>query len=584
MTGLKLRAALSLGISNQAGIIRNLQAATTTAVLLIPQAMAYALLAEVPPIHGLYASVLPLATYAIFGRSKQLSPGLNAMDSLLVGAALLGMHLQDDATRAATAALLALMVAGIQLVFGLLRAGIVVNFVSRPVISGFTSAAALTVALSQAPHLFGFSFTPQGRFDQQVVDVLRNLPELHLPTTLMAAFSIALLWSLKRLVPRAPAPLIVVVIGILLSAIFGFEELGVKIVGTIPAGLPSFVLPPLDKATVRELLPTAFTVAFVGYMTIISIGQTFAQRNRYRLNPTRELIALGASNLASGLTHGLPVSGSFSRSAVNAAAGASSPKAQFMTVAWVALTLIFLTPLLAPMPIVTLASVIVVAVIGLVDIPTVRRLLKVKRTDMWLLIITFAATLFIGIEHGIPIGVGASLLILLTRLTRPNWVVLGQLPGRRDYRNVKVHDEAITTPGVTVIRIDAQFYFGNVAYLQDVIRGIEESTHPPLRVLVLEASSLNQLDSSANDTLAEIISDLNSRGIEFRISSVKGHVAKVMRASGLFKQIGEDKVHFNVHEAVQAAKLSLGLESSTERQDTEIAKDSSALDDVTHKN
>lgn len=542
--------------------MRNVQAATTTAVILIPQAMAYALLAGLPPLHGLYAALLPLVAYALLGGSRQLSPGPGAMDSLLVGAALAGMHLADDAARASTAAVLALMVAAIQLALGALRAGFLVNFLSKPVISGFTSAAALMVALSQAPNLLGLPRGTAAKAHELVQLVLSGLPQFHGPTAMVGLMSIAALILLKKWRRRFPAPLVVVALSIALSAAFGLGDRGVATVGSIPAGLPALVLPSLPSGDLLGLLPVAFTLAFLGYMTVISIGQTFAQRLGYRLKPGREFMALGVANLAAGLSQAFPVSSSFSRSAVNAEAGANSPRTQLFTAAWVALTLLFLTPLLSPLPTATLAAVIITAVLGLVDFPVIRRLAKVKRADMWLLLFTFLSTLTLGIELGIPAGVAASLMLFLFRTTRPHWALLGRLGDSTDFRNVRNHPHARTYPGLLLLRIDAQFYFGNVTFLQDTLQTLEAQATEPIRAVVLEACSLNQLDSSANDALHALVDDYQKRGIAFRMASVKEPVAQVMRASGLWDLIGAQRIHLNLHDAVAACLAEDGVDNT----------------------
>jgi sulfate permease, SulP family len=528
-------------------------AGTTTAVVLIPQAMAYALVAGLPPIHGLYASVLPLVVYAVLGRSRQLAVGPGAIDTLLVGAALGAMHLVDEQSYAAYAALLAVMVAAIQACLGLLRAGFLVNFLSRPVISGFTTAAALTIALSQIRHLLGFE-APGGRgFVEIAHNVARGIGDLHLPTAILGLAAIAALVWLKRWRKGFPGALFVVALSTAAAAWLGLDGQGVRVVGDIPAGLPDFQLPALDASTLLSLLPTAITLALIGYLTIISIGQTFANRHGYEIRPNRELFAIGGANFAAGLTQGFPVSASFSRSAVHAGGGASSPYALLVVAGWVALTLLLLTGLFTKLPTATLAAIIITSVLGLTDFPEIRRLARVKRADMWLLLITFAATLLVGIEQGILVGVGASLMLLLYRTTRPHAAVLGRVEDTRDYRNLRNYPDAITLPGVLIVRIDAQFYFGNVTFLRDFLRKQEAALgSSPLRAVIIEACSLNQLDSSADAALRELAAAYSARDVVLKFANVKRPVADVMRASGLWHLVGEANIHMNVHDAVQS--------------------------------
>lgn len=531
---------------------RNLVAGTTTAVVLIPQAMAYALVAGLPPIHGLYAAVLPLIVYAVVGRSRELAVGPGAIDTLLVGAALGAMHIVSEETYAAWAALLALMVAAIQGLLALLRAGFLVNFLSRPVISGFTTAAALTIALSQVRHLLGFEAPGGSGFLPIAANVLRNILDTHALTAAVGLTSVGLLVALKRWRKGFPRALFVVALATLVTGTLGLAERGVRVVGEIPAGLPGLQLPPLAADTILTLLPTAITLALIGYLTIISIGQTFANRNGYEIRPNRELFAIGGANLAAGFTQGFPVSASFSRSAVHAQGQPTSPMALVVVAGWVALTLLLFTGLLQHLPTATLAAIIITAVLGLTDFAEIRRLARVKRADMWLLLLTFAATLLIGIEQGILVGVAASLGLFLYRTTRPHAAVLGRVGDGPDYRNLRNYPDAHTTPGVLVVRIDAQFYFGNVTFLRDFLRAREAEMATPLEAVVIEACSLNQLDSSADAALREITAAYAARGVRLKFANVKRPVAEVMRASGLWELVGEDNVHMNVHDALRA--------------------------------
>ncbi|MCA9518676.1 MAG: sulfate permease [Myxococcales bacterium] len=532
-------------------LLRNVMAGTTTAVVIIPQGMAYALVAGLEPIHGLYASLLPLVVYALIGRSRELAVGPGALDTLLVGATLATLGFVNDANYASYAALLAIEVACIQLFLGVLRAGFLVNFLSSPVLSGFTSAAAITIALSQVGNLVGFKLEPSPHAHELVARIVAHVDAVDPSTAAVGAVSIALLVLGKKRIPRAPYALGVVVLATAASALLGLEERGVTVIGAIPAGLPAFEAPALDADTLLALLPTAVTIAFVGYLTMISIAKTFADRNRYDVDANRELVAAGGANLVAGLTQGFPVSASFSRSAVHASAGSTSPFTLLVTAGWVALTLLFLTGLLEPLPKATLAAIIITAVSGLIDVAAVRRLAVVRRPDMWLLVLTFVATLAVGIEPGIGIGVGASLALFVFETTRPHTAVLGRLGDTADFRNVKNHPEATTYPGLVIIRIDAQFYFGNVTFLKALLKRLEREAEAPLRAVLLEACSLTQLDSSAASALLAIVEDYEARGIRFMVASAKVPVLGVMKASGLWDRLGEGRFYMNVDDAVR---------------------------------
>lgn len=510
------------------------------------------MVAGVEPIHGLYASFLPLLVYAAIGRSRELAVGPGALDTLLVGTALAGLALGSDAERAGIAALLAGLVAAVQLGLAALQAGFLVNFLSRPVISGFTSAAAIVIALSQSRNFLGLAERMPSDFPGMVRYLLASVPNTHVATALCGVSGVAMLVVLKRVRPKWPGALILVALSIIASHVFGLASMGVATVGSVPMGLPGISLPPLSWELIVSLFPTAVTTAMVGYLTVISIAQTFANRNHYTISPTRELAALGGANVAAALSAGFPVSASFSRSAVHASSSPTSPRALVVSAAWVGLTLTFLAGFLAELPRATLAAIIMVAVMGLFEPHELRRLWKVKRDDAWLLVVTFVATLGLGIERGMLFGVAASLVWFLFRTTRPHAAVLGRVSGTSDYRNIANYPNAHPIPGVIVIRIDAQFYFGNVTFLRELLQRLEAASSVPVNAVIIEACSLNQLDSSANDALCDIVDDYHKRGIRFAMATVKQPVARVMRASGLWDAIGETNFFMNVHDAVVA--------------------------------
>lgn len=535
--------------TKQQRLLGNLIAGATTAIVIIPQGMAYALVAGLPPIHGLYASMLPLIGYALLGKSRQMAVGPGALDTLLIGTGLGGLAFVNESNYAIYAALIALEVALIQITLGLFRAGFAVNFLSRPVISGFTSAAGLTIGFSQMRNLFGYTAPKTHHFHEMVSQLATHLPDANPYTAALGIGAAGLLIGLKRLNKRFPRALFVTLLGIGVVELFGLEAKGVAILGEIPAGLPALSVPKIELSTLTALLPTSITIAFVGYLTMISIARTFADRNKYDINPSRELVAAGVANLLASVSQGFPVSASFSRSAVHASAGATSPLALLSVAGWVALTLLFLTDYLYSLPKAVLAAIIITAVFGLIDAAIVRRLYKVKRVDMWLLLITFVATLTVGIEPGIFIGVGTSLLFFLVRTTRPHAAVLGRIKGTRDYRKITNYPDVETFDRLLILRIDAQFYFGNVTFLKDLLRRLEREQ--PFDELIIEACSLNQLDSSADMALHDIYDDFRARGITLTIASTKVPVQQVMKASGLWQKMGEDRFFMNVEDAVQ---------------------------------
>ncbi len=535
----------------------DLAAGLTVGTMLIPQGMAYALLAGLPPEAGLYAALLPLVAYALLGGSRQLGIGPTAISSLLVAAGVAPLAHGDPQVYLGLAAALAVMVGLMRMAMGLGRLGFAVNFLSRPVLSGFTSAAALIISVSQLKHLFGIPLRQSEHVHVVVTDAVRHLGDVHLTTLAVGTAGIVLLASLRRWRPAWPGALLVVMAATAAVSVLGLESRGVKVVGEIPGRLPSLSVPDADLGQLETLLPTAIAITMLGFVESIAIAKVFARRHGYPIRPNQELVALGVATVAAGFSQGYPVSGSFSRTAVNASAGARTQLAAVVSAGVVALTLVVLTPLFRPLPNAVLASVVFMAVAGLVDVPEARRLYRVKRSDFRLMMLCFASTLVLGIQFGILISVVASLVVVLRQTTRPHTAVLGRLPGTSHFRNVERSPEAVTTPGIVVLRIDAPLYFANAEFLKEKLRRVEEGQHGTLRVLVLDASSVNDLDSSADHTLAEIADDYAARGLDLYLANVKGLVLDVMRRSGFYPRLGADHFFLSTDEAVRRAEAVL---------------------------
>jgi SulP family sulfate permease len=532
-------------------LLRNFQAGTTTAILLIPQSMAYALVAGVPPVYGLYASLLPLVVYALLGRSRELALGPGALDTLLIGVTIGSLSMASNPNAATVAAVIAFQVAIIQIVLGLLRGGFLINFFSKPVISGFTSAAALTIAISQVKHLLGMDIDRSSRFYEEFWQLVTHVEEIQLMTAMIGIGSLCFIAMAKRIKKSFPNALAVVILATVVGTILKVDQNQVSVLGAIPQGLPQFGFVWVTQELFVTLLPSSMAIAAVGYLTTISIARTFADRHRYDIAPNRELIALGASNFVASFSQGFPVSASFSRSAVHAEAGSTSPYSLVVVAAWIFLTLLFLTEYLYYLPTATLAAIIILAVLGLIDFTLVKHLRKTKQSDMWLLLLTFFSTLIVGIVEGILIGVVFSLGLFLYLTTRPHTAILGRVGNTADFRNLKHYPEATTYIGVIIIRIDAQFYFGNVSFLKTLLKKLEMESPFPLKTIIIEACSIAQLDSSADSVLHDIADDFKERNIELKFASVKVPVLRVMKASGLYDKIKERNFFMNIDDAVQ---------------------------------
>jgi SulP family sulfate permease len=535
----------------------DLVAGLTVGAMLIPQSMAYAQLAGLPPQVGLYSAVLPLVAYAAIGGSRQLGVGPTAISSLLTAAALAKLAHGDPAVAVTLAAALALMVGVMRIGLGVARLGFMVSFLSRPVLSGFTSAAAILIGTSQLKHLLGIKLEHTERVHQILLEALGRLDEVRVVPVAVGLGGIALLAALRKWRPGWPGALIVVGLATGAVSLFGLEGHHVSVVGDIPGRLPTFGVPTDGFDQLGEMLPTALAITMLGFVESIAIAKVFAQRNRYTIHPNRELVALGACTVVAGLSHSYPVSGSFSRTAVNAASGARTQMAGIISAAVVALALVVLTPFFSPLPNAVLASVVIMAVAGLVDVREAARLWRVKRSDFWLLTLAFSGTLLLGVELGLGISVVASLGVVLRQTTRPHIAVLGRIPGTEQFRNVDRSPTAETTDGVVVVRVDAPLYFANLDYLRDRLAKLED-THDGLRVLVLDASSVTDLDSSADTALAEIAEELDRRGVHLYLAGVKGRILDVMRRSGSYERIGAERFFFSTDDAVRQAEAWIG--------------------------
>ena len=500
-------------------------AGITVSIILIPQGIAYALIAGIPPIYGLYCALVPQLVYAIFGSSRQVAIGPVAMDSLIVATGVSTLALAGSDSYIAIAILLAFMVGSIQFLLGVFRLGFIVNFLSKPVISGFTSAVALTIGINQFRNLFGVDFVQSDQIQYVLEDIWFNIIDFNSHTTVIGLTSVGVIILLRKINKKIPNALLVVVVGIFTIRYFGDEFSDVAIVKDIPSGLPSFSFPEMDISQIKELLPIALTLVMVGYLETISIGKSLeAKQDEYKLRPNQELIALGLSNIIGSWFKAYPSTSSFSRSAINQESGATTGMASLVSVVMVLLTLLFLTPLFYHLPKTVLAAIIIVAVFGLVNIKEAIFLWKANNLDFWLLVVTFFSTLLFGIEYGIMIGVGLSLIILIFRTSRPYVAELGKVPESDFYRNRERFNEVILDDEVLVFRFDAQLFYANASYFIETLELMVEEKGPRLKLIVLDAESINRVDSTGVEMLKERIRFYHKKNILFYFAGVKGPV------------------------------------------------------------
>jgi SulP family sulfate permease len=543
---------LSWGPAYRRGDFRSdLAAGLTVGAMLVPQAMAYALLAGLPPEVGLYAATIPVVVYALFGTSRQLAVGPVAIVSLLTASALAPLVDEGTAGYLSAAALLALMVGVIHIVMGIGRLGFLVNFLSHSVLVGFTAAAAIIIGFSQVKHVFGISTENKDHFYETVLEVGANLGDTNRTTLALGVVALITLYVLKKYVPRVPGALVVVVGSILAVELFDLQARGVSVVGDIPDDLPAFGFPDVDGSLVGSLLGTAFVITIVGFMESVAVAKVYARRNRYELVPNNELVGLGAANVASGLFGGYPVTGGFSRTAVNATAGARTPLASLITAGLVLATIAFLTPLFSSLPNAALGAIIIMAVIGLVDIGQMRHIAAVKKSDLISLGFAFVATLVLGIELGIGVAIVASMLVVFARLSMPHSAVLGHVDGTTSYRNVERFPEARTIDGVRIVRIDSALSFVNATNVKKLVVQHADAVTDEPRALVLDASGINDLDATGAEMLHELLLEVADRNVELHLSDVKGPVRDVLRRAGIWEELA-GRIHASTYDAVTA--------------------------------
>ncbi|BEH12881.1 MULTISPECIES: SulP family inorganic anion transporter [Marinobacter] len=550
----------------------DLVAAVIVTVMLIPQSLAYALLAGLPAQVGLYASILPLVVYAVFGTSRTLSVGPVAVVSLMTAAALAPLADMGTPEYIAGAVLIAVMSGLMLTVMGILRLGFLANFLSHPVISGFITASGIVIAASQLKHVFGIQASGHNLWEI-AGSLLASLPETNIPTLLVGVGALAfLLWSrefLKPLLVRLglanrsadiitkTAPILAVVVTTLIAWWLNLDEKGVRLVGEVPAGLPSFTMPTLDMAIWSQLAVSALLISVVGFVESVSVGQTLAAKRRQRIDPDQELIGLGTANLGSGLSGGMPVTGGFSRSVVNFDAGAETPAAGAYTAVGIALATLFLTPAIAWLPQATLAATIIVAVATLIDLPALGRTFRYSRTDFGAMLATIVLTLVHSVEAGIIAGVALSIGLFLYRTSRPHSAVVGRVPGTEHFRNILRHDVELC-PKVTFLRVDESLYFANARFLEERVMDLV-TREPELTDLVLVCPAVNLVDASALESLEAINERLTDAGVRLHLSEVKGPVMDRLKGTELIRHLGGN-VYLSTYEAWQSLTGRTALE------------------------
>lgn len=529
---------------------RDLFAGITVAALLIPQGMAYALIAGLPPIYGLYAALTPQIIYALLGTSRQLAVGPVAMDSLLVATGLGALSIDDPSQYILMAIFLAFLVGAIQLLMGLFRMGFIISFLSKPVIIGFTSAAAVIIGLSQLKHILGIELSQSNQLHIFIQSLINSNSSLHFMTIIISITSLVFILLIKKLNRKIPSALIAVILGILWVYFNGLDKQGVSVVGVIPEGLPSFQIPSFEIGSLKKLFPTAFTLALVAFMEAISIGKTMEEKHKnYVIDPNQELIALGSANIIGSFFQSYPTTGGFSRTAVNDQAGAKTGVAALVTALSVAIILMFFTHWFYFLPKAVLASIIITAVINLVDFKFAIRLYKKRKDEFVILVITFLATLFLGITEGILLGILISLLLLVYRASMPHYAFLGRIGNTNYFKNVnRFPEEIIQREDLIILRFDAQLFFGNIQFFKELVLNTIKEKEKVVKGFVINARAINYIDSTASEQLYDLILSLQKKGIRVMVVGaigpardiiLKSKIIKILKKQNLFITSGD---------------------------------------------
>ncbi len=529
----------------------DVMAGLSVGVLLIPQGMAYAMIAGLDPVYGLYAGLVPQLVYAIMGSSRQLAVGPVAMDSLLVAAALGTLGLAGASEYAVAAVFLGLIVGSMQVAMGIFRLGFVVNFLSRPVVSGFTSAAAIIIGFSQLKHVLGIRTPNASRLHEIAIATIQHISETNLYALLLGLATIALVIVVRRYGKGIPSALVATALGTLVVFLTGWADTGLPIVGDVPDGLPGFSIPGLDTGLLRPLVPLAFTIALIGYTEAISIARSLQDRYGGEINPNQELIAIGLGNGIGSFFSSYVATASFSRSAINGEAGAKTGVAAFVSALVIAITLLYLTPLFYYLPNAVLGAIILAAVFRLIDVRYAARLWRDDRLEATILGVTFLTTMLVGMVEGIITGIFLSLAYTVYRDSTPHIAEVARVKGTDYFRNVdRFRNEVEVRPDVLMFRFDAPVFFGNAGYFKDALMERVLRRGSQLEVVVINCEAITYIDSTAQHVLAKIITELQAMGIRVIISGAIGPARDVILHGEIGKLITEDYMFVRSSEVI----------------------------------
>jgi len=529
----------------------DLLAGISVAAVAVPIAIAYSQLAGVPPVYGLYASLLPLVAYALLGSSRQLIIAPDAATCAIVAAVVAPLAAQDPVRYLSLTAALAMIAGVFCIAAGLARLGFLTNFLARPILTGYLNGIAICIIVGQLGALFGFSLAPAGCF-RLLYQFVSKLGEAHGPTVAVGAATLAVLLLLARLAPRVPGPLVAVALGIGCSAVFDFAAHGVKLLGAIPAGLPALKIPAIGAEDWAPLAMGAVGLALISYNSAMVTARGFAAKNRYDIDPNREFIALGVANIGAGVLQGFAVSGADSRTAMNDSAGGKSQVTGLVAAAVLVLTLLFLTGPLGGLPMAVLSAVLIKAAMGLFNLRSLADLRRVSPQEFRLCLITLLGVITVGVLPGVVVAVGLAIVQLLVRASRPHDAVLGRSPGTSVYRDTTTHPEAEPIPGLVIYRFDASLVFFNTDHFKARVRTVVREAPQPVRHFLLDAETMPYLDTTGAAGLDQVCGDLEDKGITMTVAAAKSPVRTMLERTGLAGRIGSNRMFPTVESAIEA--------------------------------
>ena len=528
----------------------DLLAGVSVAAVAVPTAIAYAQLIGFEPIVGLYAAILPLVAYALFGTSRQLIVNPDAATCAVFAATVIPLAGGDPETLLSLSVALTVLTGLVCIAAGIFRLGFVADFLAKPILVGYLNGVAISIFLGQIGKMFGFAVHSPGIIPR-LIEFAGKLPQTHLPTLAVGLTTLAVIMVSKRLSPRAPAPLLAIMAAVALVYGLGLETRGVAVVGALPAGLPGLSWPHFDPAFLRPLLGGALGVALVSFSSGMVTARSFAARNRYDIDADQELIALGACQMAAGLSQGFAVTGADSRTAINDAMGGKTQMVGLIAAAMMTVVLFFLTEPLQYLPLAALGAVLIVAAIGLFDGPALHKMWRVSRSECGLALFTMFGVIWLDLLEGILLAVGSALLLLIKRTSRPPDALLGHVPGMRGWHEVAHHQDAITHPGLVVYRFSSAIVFFNAGYFKKRVLEIVAS-HPDVEWLIVDGSTINLVDITGAEMLESLAEELAGRGVRFGLANVRREVRNILERAGTMEHIGTDSIFATLNTASDA--------------------------------